>query len=68
MTAYLKSDYLDFQFWFAMIRVLLLLEGLLLLVIVIDCFVLYNKLRGHHGHDHMVVGFTTTYAFSAYQH
>ena len=24
--------------------------------------------RGHRGHDHMVVGFTTTYAISAYHH
>jgi len=24
--------------------------------------------RGHHGHDHMIVGFTTTYAISAYHH
>ena len=23
---------------------------------------------GHHGHDHMVVGLTTTYAISAYHH
>jgi hypothetical protein len=27
---------------------------------------LHNE--GHHGHDHMVVGFTTTYAISAYHH
>ena len=25
-------------------------------------------LRGHHGRDRMVVGFTTTYAISAYCH
>jgi hypothetical protein len=25
-------------------------------------------LEGHHGHDHMVVGFTTTYEISAYHH
>jgi hypothetical protein len=24
------------------------------------------KLWGRHGHDHMVIGFTTTYAISAY--
>jgi len=24
--------------------------------------------RGRRGHDHMVVGFTTTYAISAYHH
>ena len=24
--------------------------------------------KGHCGHDHMVVGFTTTYAISAYHH
>jgi hypothetical protein len=24
--------------------------------------------KGHHGHDCMVVGFTTTYAISAYHH
>jgi hypothetical protein len=28
---------------------------------------LYSE-RGHHGHDRMVVGFTTTYAISAYHH
>jgi hypothetical protein len=27
-----------------------------------------NILSGHHGHDHMVVGFTTTCAISAYHH
>ena len=26
----------------------------------------YAKIRGHGGHDRMVVGFTTTYAVSAY--
>jgi hypothetical protein len=25
-------------------------------------------LRGHHGRDHLVVGFTTTYALSAYHY
>ena len=29
---------------------------------------LSTKWRGHHGHDRMVVGFTTTYAISAYHH
>jgi hypothetical protein len=28
----------------------------------------HNHLRGRRGHDHMVVGFTTTYAISAYHH
>ena len=27
-----------------------------------------NKIRGHRGLDRMVVGFTTTYAISAYHH
>ena len=27
-----------------------------------------NKIGGHHGCDRMVVGFTTTYAISAYDH
>jgi len=27
-----------------------------------------NVERGRHGHDQMVVGFTTTYAISAYHH
>ena len=27
-----------------------------------------NYNGGHHGRDHMVVGFTTTYAISAYHH
>jgi len=27
-----------------------------------------NKRRGHYGRDRMVVGFTTTYAISAYHH
>jgi len=27
-----------------------------------------KKLRDHRGRDRMVVGFTTTYAISAYQH
>ena len=35
-------------------------------------FDLYNQAtssdRGHRGHDGMVVGFTTTYAISAYHH
>jgi len=26
------------------------------------------RVRGRHGHDRMVVGFTTTYAISAYHH
>jgi len=26
------------------------------------------QFREHHGHDRMVVGFTTTYAISAYHH
>jgi hypothetical protein len=28
----------------------------------------YDKMRGHHGHDRMVDGFTTTYAISAHHH
>jgi hypothetical protein len=24
--------------------------------------------RGHHGHDRMIVGFTTTYVINAYHH
>jgi len=31
-------------------------------------FVLYPDLRGRRGRDRMVVGFTTTYAISAYHH
>jgi len=33
--------------------------------------IIYNNIfvgRGRRGSDHMVVGFTTTYAISAYQH
>jgi len=30
------------------------------------CQIIYFH-RGHRGHDRMVVGFTTTYAISAYQ-
>jgi hypothetical protein len=26
------------------------------------------SIKGRHGRDHMVVGFTTTYAISAYRH
>jgi hypothetical protein len=30
-------------------------------------YYIYSKcFRGRHGHDHMVVGFMTTYAISAY--
>jgi len=29
---------------------------------------LFHKNRGHRDSDHMVVGFTTTYAISAYHH
>jgi len=29
---------------------------------------MYNSLWGHHDHDRMVVGFTTTYTISAYHH
>jgi len=28
----------------------------------------YDKMRGQHGHDRMVDGFTTTYAISAHHH
>jgi len=28
----------------------------------------YSNLWGHRGHDRMVVGFTTSYAISAYHH
>jgi hypothetical protein len=28
----------------------------------------HHRLRGRHGRNHMVVGFTTTYAISAYYH
>ena len=27
-----------------------------------------SSLQGHRGHDHMVVGFKTTYGISAYHH
>jgi len=27
-----------------------------------------DQSRGHRGHDHMVIGFTTTYVNSAYHH
>jgi hypothetical protein len=39
MTAYLRSDS-DFQFWFAMIRLLLLLEDILLEKMVVASFVM----------------------------
>ena len=29
---------------------------------------LHSRVRGRHGRDRMVVGFTTTYAISAYHH
>jgi len=29
---------------------------------------MFLKNRGHRGRDHIVVGFTTTYAISAYHH
>jgi hypothetical protein len=31
-----------------------------------DLFLIYKW--GHREHDHMIVGFTTTYAISAYHH
>jgi hypothetical protein len=31
-------------------------------------WIFYVNRMGHHGHDHMVVGLTTTYAISAYHH
>ena len=34
----------------------------------IDILDICHTLRGCHGHDRMVVGFTTTYAISAYHH
>jgi len=34
----------------------------------IDWVFNFNIERGRHGHDRMVVGFTTTYAISAYHH
>ena len=50
----------------------------LLQLIANDCYkVSYNlysknnlqkQSRGRHGRDHMVIGFTTTYAISAYHH
>ena len=39
------------------------------LLIKLDIHVVfYFYLRGHHGLDRMVVGFTTTYAISGYHH
>ena len=38
-------------------------------IIKLKCILLkFLHFRGRHGHDHMVVGFTTTYVNSAYQH
>jgi len=43
----------------------LLNSGLYLLTFI---FIIHLFLRGRHGRDRMVVGFTTTYVISAYQH
>ena len=37
-------------------------------VIILTHIIDYLQKRGCHGHDHMVVGFTTTYTISAYHH
>ena len=37
-------------------------------VIILTHRIDYMQKRGCRGHDHMVVGFTTTYAISAYHH
>jgi hypothetical protein len=39
------------------------------LFLLAHIYIHYSKwCRGRHGRDHMVVGFTTTYAISAYHH
>jgi len=40
----------------------------LCLVLILEQTIFLSCSRSHRGHDHMVVGFTTTYASSAYHH
>jgi uncharacterized membrane protein YcgQ (UPF0703/DUF1980 family) len=41
---------------------------LFFILLFIQTYTVSINIRGHRGHDHMVVGFTTTYAISAYHH
>jgi hypothetical protein len=54
---------LKIHFSFCSLVVIIAIHKNLLLLYIID-----NQERRRHGRDRMVVGFTTTYAISAYHH
>jgi len=45
-----------------------ILSSIFLSTFYSDTWVQYKKIEGHLGRDRMVVGFTITYAISAYHH